>query len=152
MNKRELVEAIAAKVDAPKKTVEEVVDGFTETIGETLQKGDKVALTGFGTFERRERSARTGQNPQTGEKIRIKAAKVPAFKAGQGLRDTVAASRTPKKSTAKKAGAKKAAAKKAAAKKASAKKSAAKSSPMMKKTTAKKASLKKLTRKRTKKG
>lgn len=122
MNKNELVTEIAEQTDVPKKTVEEVLDAFTGTVGTTLKKGDRVALTGFGTFERRDRSARTAQNPQTGERMRVKAKKVPAFKPGQGLKDVVASPR----GGAKKAAGKKSSTKKAAGKKSSAKKAAQK--------------------------
>lgn len=135
MNKNELVTHIADRLDLPKKTVEDVLDAFTETVGSTLKRGERIALTGFGTFERRDRAARTAQNPQTGERMKVKAKKVPAFKPGQGLKDTVATSRgggkkaaskqsakkAAKKSTGKKTGAKKAA--KASGKKGGAKKS-----------------------------
>jgi DNA-binding protein HU-beta len=146
VNKRELVEAIAGKLgaDASRKDVEDTLNAFVETVGETLRKGDRVSLVGFGTFEARKRKARTGRNPQTGEAVKIKASTVPAFKAGQGLRDTVAGAR---KASAKKASAKKASAKKATAKKATAKKATAKKATA-KKATAKKATAKKATRKR----
>ena len=146
VNKRELVEAIAGQVDAPRSTVEDVLERFMDTVGTTLNKGEKVSLTGFGVFERRDRAARTGQNPQTGEKIRIKASKVPAFKAGQGLRSAVsgqAAKKTAKKAAGKKAAGKKAAGKKAAGKKAAGKKAARKKAAGAKKAGAKKAGGKK---------
>lgn len=137
MNKRELVESIAGQVDASKQQVEDVLDRFTEVVGATLKKGERLALTGFGAFEARKRAARTGQNPQTGEKIKIKATVVPAFKPGQALKDEVAGSRGgAKKASAKKSSAKKASGKKAAPKKAGAKKAAPKK-------TAKKAGAKK---------
>jgi len=145
VNKRELVESIAEQVDASRKQVEDVLDRFIDTIGSTLKKGEKVALTGFGAFEARQRAARTGQNPQTGEKMRIAATVVPAFKAGAGLRETVAGGA--KKAGAKKAGAKKAGAKKAGAKKAGAKKAAAKKAAAKKAAPAKKAAAKKATKK-----
>lgn len=83
MNKAELVEAIAAKAGITKTQANEAVDGFTETVIKTLKKGDRVTLVGFGTFSVSERSARNGRNPQTGEVIKIKARKVPRFKAGK---------------------------------------------------------------------
>lgn len=140
MNKNELVTSIADRLDLPKKTVEDVIDAFTDTVGSTLRRGERIALTGFGTFERRDRSARTAQNPQTGERMKVKAKKVPAFKPGQGLKDTVAASR---------GGGKKAAGKKAASKK-SAKKAAKKSTG--KKAGGKKAGTKKASKASAKKG
>ena len=66
-----------------------VVDAMVASITESLQKGDDVALVGFGTFTVRDRAARTGRNPQTGKEIQIAAAKVPAFRAGKGLKDAV---------------------------------------------------------------
>lgn len=148
MNKRELVESIAGQVDASKQQVEDVLDRFTEVVGATLKKGERLALTGFGAFEARKRAARTGQNPQTGEKIKIKATVVPAFKPGQALKAEVAGSRGgAKKSSAKKASAKKASAKKASSKKAAPKKAGAKKAAPKK--TAKKAGAKKAAPKKT---
>ncbi|MBR2916299.1 MAG: HU family DNA-binding protein, partial [Clostridia bacterium] len=70
-----------------KKDAEKALNAFTETVEETLKKGDDIRLVGFGTFEVRERAARTGRNPQTGAEMKIAAAKVPAFKAGRALKD-----------------------------------------------------------------
>ncbi|MBQ2664735.1 MAG: HU family DNA-binding protein [Clostridia bacterium] len=89
MNKTELVAAVAAKAELSKKDAEKAVAAVTASIGEALKKGDKVQLVGFGTFEVRKREARTGKNPRTGETIKIKASKVPAFKAGKALKDSV---------------------------------------------------------------
>ncbi len=89
MNKTELVSSIAEKAGLTKKDAEQAVTAFVETITEALKADDKVALVGFGTFEVRERSERTGLNPRTKEKITIPATKVPAFKAGQALKDAV---------------------------------------------------------------
>ncbi len=89
MNKTELVAAVAAKAELSKKDAEKAVSAVTASISEALKKGDKVQLVGFGTFEVRKRNARTGKNPRTGESIKIKASKVPAFKAGKALKDTV---------------------------------------------------------------
>ena len=89
MNKTELVAAIAEKAELSKKDAEKALKAFTETVAETLQKGDKVQLIGFGTFEVAERAARTGKNPQTKEEIQIPASKAPKFKAGRALKDTV---------------------------------------------------------------
>lgn len=131
MNKRELIDAVLGRVGeaTPRRTVEDVLDAFTQTVTDTLKRGEDVTLTGFGKFEPRERAARTGLNPQTGETIAIQATTVPAFRAGQSLKDAVASGRRP---AAKKAGAKKAATKKtattkkAATKKAGTKKAAKK--------------------------
>ena len=89
MNKTELVAAIAEKAELSKKDAEKAVKALTDTVAEALKAGDKVQLVGFGTFEVRQRNARTGKNPATGEEIEIPASKVPAFKAGRGLKDAV---------------------------------------------------------------
>ncbi len=89
MNKSELVAAVAAKAELSKKDAEAAVAAVVASITDALADGDKVSLVGFGTFETRKRAAREGQNPRTGEKIKIKAAKVPAFKAGKALKDAV---------------------------------------------------------------
>jgi len=89
LNKTELVSELAQKVDMTKKDAEKVVNAFFSTIEEALKSGDKVQLIGFGTFEVRERQARKGRNPQSGEEISIPAARVPAFKAGKALKDAV---------------------------------------------------------------
>lgn len=90
MNKTELVAALAAKAGASKKDAEAVLNAFVDVVGDTLKKGDKISLVGFGTFEARKRAAREGKNPQTGAKIKIAATTVPAFKAGKALKDKVA--------------------------------------------------------------
>ena len=90
MNKKEFVAAIAEKAEVSKKDAEKIVEAFTAVVAEELAKGEKVQLVGFGTFEVRERAARTGINPRTKEKISIEATKVPAFKAGRALKDAVA--------------------------------------------------------------
>ncbi len=90
MNKSELVAALAAQSGASKKDAEAVLNAFVDVVGDTLKKGDKISLVGFGTFEARKRAAREGKNPQTGAKIKIAATTVPAFKAGKALKDKVA--------------------------------------------------------------
>ncbi len=90
MTKAELISAIAEKTELTKKDSAKALDAITATITETLAAGGKVQLVGFGTFESRTRAARTGINPQTKKQIKIKATKVPAFKAGQALKDAVA--------------------------------------------------------------
>ena len=90
MNKTELVTEIAEKADTSKKEAEVVLRAFTDVVTEQLKKGEKIQLVGFGTFEVRERAARKGINPRTGKEISIEATKVPAFKAGKGLKDKVA--------------------------------------------------------------
>jgi len=89
LNKTELVSSVAEKADITKKDAEKVIASVLETIEGALAAGDKVQLVGFGTFEVRERAARTGRNPKTGEEIQIDATKVPAFKAGKALKDAV---------------------------------------------------------------
>lgn len=89
MNKSELVSAIAEKTGLSKKDSESALNSFVEIISEELENNEKVQLVGFGTFEVRERAARTGRNPQTKEEIQIPASKVPAFKAGKALKDRV---------------------------------------------------------------
>lgn len=90
MNKSDLIDAVAAKCDMSKKDSEEAVNAVVSSIREALEKGEKVQLVGFGTFEVRERNARTGINPQTKKAISIAATKVPAFKAGKSLKDAIA--------------------------------------------------------------
>ncbi|CAA7599900.1 Bacterial DNA-binding protein [Acididesulfobacillus acetoxydans] len=89
MNKAELVAAVAEKTDMSKKDAEKAVNAVFTVIEETLAKLERVQLVGFGTFEVKERSERTGLNPQTKEKITIPASKVPGFKAGKALKDAV---------------------------------------------------------------
>ena len=90
MNKGELVDAVAEASGESKRTVQAVLDTTIDTIQKHVKRDERVSLPGFGTFERRSRSARTGRNPQTGEEIEIKATKVPAFKPGAGFKDFVA--------------------------------------------------------------
>ena len=87
MNKTELVAEIAEKAGLSKKDSEAAVRAFIDAVSESLKKGDKVQLVGFGTFEVSERPARTGRNPQTGETIEIAASRTPKFKAGKALKD-----------------------------------------------------------------
>lgn len=89
MNKTDLIAAVAADAGLSKKDAEKAVNAVTANITKALKKGDKVQLVGFGTFEQRKRSARKGKNPQTGEAIKIAAAKVPAFKAGAAFKEAV---------------------------------------------------------------
>lgn len=89
MNKSELIEAIAASADISKAAAGRALDAVTDSITDSLKKGDQVALVGFGTFVVKERAARTGRNPQTGKPIEIAAAKIPSFKAGKALKDAV---------------------------------------------------------------
>ena len=89
MNKADLVAAVAEKAGISKKDSEKAVSAVFEAITETLKKGDKVSLVGFGTFEVKERAAKEGINPRTKEKMPIPASKRPAFKAGKALKDAV---------------------------------------------------------------
>ena len=89
MSKVELIAAVASAAGLSKKDAEKAVNAFISTVTESLKKGEKVSLVGFGTFEMRERHARVGHNPQTKEPMNIPASKVPAFKAGKSLKDNV---------------------------------------------------------------
>ena len=88
-NKAELVEKVAQKTDLTKKEVTATVEAVFQSIQDYLAEGEKVQIIGFGTFEVRDRAARKGRNPQTGEEIEIAATKVPGFKAGKALKDAV---------------------------------------------------------------
>ncbi len=87
MNKSELIAAMAEKSGLSKKASEKALGAFMDTVVDALKEGDKVALVGFGTFDVRERAARTGLNPRTKEPIEIAASKAPAFKAGKAFKD-----------------------------------------------------------------
>lgn len=89
MNKTELIAAVAEKSGMSKKDADAAVSAVLDTIVDTVAAGDKVQLVGFGTFEPRTRSAKTGKNPRTGEEIAIPASKIPAFKAGKAFKDIV---------------------------------------------------------------
>ncbi|MDZ7835359.1 MAG: HU family DNA-binding protein [Alkalibacterium sp.] len=90
-NKAELIEKVASSADLTKKDATAAVEAVFESIKDTLADGEKVQIIGFGNFEVRDRAARKGRNPQTGEEIQIPATKVPAFKAGKALKDAVKA-------------------------------------------------------------
>ena len=89
MNKTELVAAVAAAAELSKKDAEKAVNAAVESIANALVQGEKVQIVGFGTFETKERAARTGRNPVTGESIEIAASRVPTFKDGKALKDKV---------------------------------------------------------------
>ena len=89
MNKTELVDAVATQAELSKQEAKKAVEALFETISNTLAKEEKIQLIGFGTFEVRERAARTGRNPQTGEEMTIPASKAPAFKPGKELKEAV---------------------------------------------------------------
>ncbi len=89
MNKSELITKVSETAELSKKDATRAVDAVFDAISEALQQGDKVQLVGFGNFEVRERSARKGRNPQTGEEIEISASKIPAFKPGKALKEGI---------------------------------------------------------------
>lgn len=89
MNKSELIDAIAASADLSKAAAGRALDAMVESVTTALKEGDQVSLVGFGSFQVKDRAARTGRNPRTGEEIQIAAAKVPSFKAGKALKDAV---------------------------------------------------------------
>jgi DNA-binding protein HU-beta len=89
MNRKELIEALAKKTDSTKADAERNIASLIEIITATLKKGDSISLVGFGSFEVRKRAARVGRNPKTGAELKIKASKVPAFKAGATLKAAV---------------------------------------------------------------
>jgi len=89
MNKAELIDAIAESAELSKASAARALDSAIESITKALKKGDTVTLVGFGTSSVRKRAARIGRNPRTGESIKIKASKVPGFKAGKALKDAI---------------------------------------------------------------
>lgn len=156
MNKAQLVDKLSAQLGG-KKAAGDAVDAVIDTITRAVASGERVAITGFGVFEKVARPARTGRNPRTGATVKIKKTTVPKFKAGQSFKDVVSGAKklpkvavtaaraatgtsapAAKKTAAKKTTAKKTAAKKTAAKKTTARKAPAKKAPA-RKTTAKKA-------------
>jgi len=151
VNKADLIDAVSAQLDTSKKDVSDVVETILHEVKRAISRGEKVAISGFGVFERQSRAARTGRNPRTGEAVKIKATKLPKFRPGAEFKAIVAGAKAgaapAKKAAAKKAPAKKAAAKKAPAKRTVAKKAPAKKAPA-KRTVAKKAPAKKAPAKR----
>ena len=89
MNKSQFAEAIAEKSGLSKRDAQRALDGFQDALQEAMQRGEKVSLTGFGTFEVRERAARTGRNPQTGETMEVAASRNAAFKPGKAFKDAL---------------------------------------------------------------
>ena len=89
MNRTELVAAMAEKSQLSKKDAESALKAFIDVVSEEMQKGEKIQLVGFGTFEVSERAAREGRNPQSGEPMTIAASKAPKFKAGKALKDAI---------------------------------------------------------------
>jgi DNA-binding protein HU-beta len=166
VNKAELIEALAARL-GDKKAATAALDAVLAEVQQAVTKGDRVAITGFGVFEKRVRGARTARNPRTGEAVKVKKTSVPAFRAGAGFKEMVASGRVPKVAAAKKttakattakattatkkaaAPAKAAATKKAApAKKAATKSTTARATAAAKKAPAKKAPARKAATKR----
>lgn len=92
MNKGELIQRVADETDMTQKQVDTILSSLIEVIKRQVANGDKVTITGFGTFEKRHRKARTGRNPRTGEAMQIEASSVPAFSAGKQFKDSVKAS------------------------------------------------------------
>ncbi|MFB9234244.1 HU family DNA-binding protein [Plantactinospora siamensis] len=101
MNKAELIEALTDRL-GDRKTATAALDAVLAEIQASVAKGEKVAITGFGSFEKRERGARTARNPRTGEPVKVKKTSVPAFKAGTGFKEMVASGRAPKSTVAAK--------------------------------------------------
>lgn len=89
MNKQQLIDAAADSADLSKNDMARALDAFLDTLTDALRAGEKISITGFGTFEVRDRAARTARNPQTGEAIDVAASRAPAFKAGKALKDAV---------------------------------------------------------------
>lgn len=89
MNKAELIDRMAASADISKASATRALDAMLDAVTESLKQSEQVALVGFGTFAVKERAARTGRNPQTGESIQIAAARIPTFKAGKALKDAL---------------------------------------------------------------
>jgi DNA-binding protein HU-beta len=101
VNKAELIEALAARL-GDKRAASAALDAVLAEIQAAVTKGDRVAITGFGAFEKRVRGARTARNPRTGEAVKVKKTSVPAFRAGAGFKEMVASGRVPKAAAAKK--------------------------------------------------
>jgi DNA-binding protein HU-beta len=170
VNKAELIDTIADRLGQSRKAAGDAVEAVVDTITRAVAKGEKVAITGFGVFEKLDRAARTARNPATGAKVRVKKTSVPKFRAGTQFKGVVggtvklppvakapaaasagAAKAAPAKATAKKAAAKKSTVTKTAAKKTTAKKTATKATPAKsaaKKATTKKAAASKATAKK----
>ncbi|PZS26242.1 MAG: DNA-binding protein [Pseudonocardiales bacterium] len=161
MNKAELIKAVEERLEGDRKTAQQAVNHVVDTIIRAVAKGEKVAITGFGVFEKRRRGARTARNPKTGAAVKVKATSVPAFRAGAGFKEVVSGAKkleklakstvakkatTPKSTAAKKTAAAKTLAKKSPAKSPAKKTAAAKT--LAKKAPAKKAPAAKTTVKR----
>jgi len=148
VNKQELIDSVSTQLGHSKRDVSNVIETALDELKRAVARGEKVALAGFGVFQRHDRKARTARNPQTGETVQVKATKLPKFRPGAEFKAVVSGAKkaAPKKAAPKKA-ASKAPAKKAPAKKAPAKKAPAKKAPA-KKAPAKKAPAKKAAKKK----
>ncbi len=116
MNKSDVITEVATRSGVAKAQAGKAVDTLLDVVKESVAKGERVSLAGFGSFESRKRSARTARNPRTGEAVKVAATKAPAFKAGAAFKQVVSGKRAGTKAAGKKAGGKKAAAKKSTAK------------------------------------
>ncbi len=133
MNKQDLIDSVSTQLGHSKRDVTNVIETALDELKRAVARGEKVALAGFGVFQRHDRKARTARNPQTGETVQVKATKLPKFRPGAEFKAVVSgAKKAAPKKAAKKAPAKKAPAKKAPAKKAPAKKAPAKKAPAKK--------------------
>ena len=146
MNKAELIEALTARL-GDRKSATSALDAVLTEVQAAVTKGDRVAITGFGVFEKRVRGARTARNPRTGESVKVKKTSVPAFRPGAGFKEMVASGKVPKATSAAKktAGATKATATRSTATKTTAAKAATKKATPAKSATAKTAAAKKTT-------
>jgi DNA-binding protein HU-beta len=147
VNKAELIEALAGRL-GDKRSATSALDAVLAEIQAAVAKGDKVAITGFGVFEKRVRAARTARNPRTGEAVKVKKTSVPAFRAGASFKEMVASGRVPKAAKAAAPAKKATTAKAAPAKKAPAKKATKAATTAVRKTTTVKAAAKKAPAKR----
>jgi DNA-binding protein HU-beta len=133
VNKQDLIDSVSTQLGHSKRDVTNVIETALDELKRAVARGEKVALAGFGVFQRHDRKARTARNPQTGETVQVKATKLPKFRPGAEFKAVVSgAKKAAPKKAAKKAPAKKAPAKKAPAKKAPAKKAPAKKAPAKK--------------------
>ena len=130
MNRKELVEAIQKQTAVARADVDKVLGSLIQQTQVAVKKGERVSLVGFGTFERQDRRARTARNPRSGEPVKVKATKVPRFRAGQGFKDVVAGrSAAPKLTAAKATSNARASASRGTATKATRSRATAKASP-----------------------
>jgi DNA-binding protein HU-beta len=140
LNRKELVDAIQKHTEVARADVDKVLGSLIQHTQMAVRKGEKVSLVGFGTFERRDRKARTARNPRTGTAVKVKATKVPSFRAGQGFKDVVSGKSAAPKLTAPKANSRASAAKASTAKASTSKAaSAAAKAPAAKASTSRRA-------------